>query len=135
MLTLLTQLETHMDSSVLATFYTVCMTWYLKREPAYMVCCFRSNPGRVSRTLELIREGSLFKSGLGDSQRKKENEHKHCPEQSEFLWCSSNLGVPRNLAGIKTDASKEKQPQGAADLTLRLSASQPAHHTPNSCTQ
>lgn len=103
------------------------ITWYLKREPKYVFWCFRSDSGRVSRILELIREWSLFKSGLGDSQHKEKNKHKH-PELSEFLWCSSNLEVPRNLARMKTDTSKEKWPQGVADSTLWLPAKQPITH-------
>lgn len=75
-----------------------------------------------------------MESGSRESQHKKENEHKRCPEHSEFLWCSANLGVPRNLAGMKTDASKEKRPQIIADIDL-VASRQAAHHTPNSHTQ
>lgn len=126
-LTLLTQLKTYTDNSVLVTFYMIYMTWYLKGEPKYVFWCFSSDSGRASRILKLIRERAVFKSGLGDSRRKKENEHKSS-ERSEFRWCPSHLGVPRNLASVKTDTSKEKLPQGVADLTLRL-VSQTAHQT------
>ena len=123
-LTLLTQLKTYTDNSVLVTFYMIYMTWYLKGEPKYVFWCFSSDSGRASRILKLIRERAVFKSGLGDSRRKKENERKSS-ERSEFRWCPSHLGVPRNLASVKTDTSKEKLPQGVADLTLRLSARRP----------
>ena len=47
--------------------------------------------GKGSVILQLIRERSLFKSGAGEPQHKKKNEHKRCPEQ-DFLCCSSDPG-------------------------------------------
>lgn len=52
--------------------------------------------GRARAILQLIREWSPSKSGLGSPQYSKENKHKISSEQGEFLRCSSNLGVPRN---------------------------------------
>ena len=83
--------------------------------------------GRGNVILQLIREWSLFKSGVGDPQHKKENGRKSYPEQSEFLYRSSGLEVPGNFAGGKTGTSKEKSLQGVADLPWV------AHHTPNGC--
>lgn len=66
-----------------------------------------------------------------DPQHKKENEDKSCPQQSEFKYCSSNLGIPRN-PGVKTGTSRGKLPQSVVDP---VTFSQAAYHTPNSCTQ
>ena len=74
--------------------------------------------GKGSVILQLIRERSLFKSGAGEPQHKKKNEHKTCPEQKDFLCCSSDLGIPRDPTGVKMGTSKEKAPRRVADMTL-----------------
>lgn len=84
--------------------------------------------GTVSVIVQLIREWSPFKAGVGDPQCRKENKHKSCTEQSECLCWSTNLGVPRDLAGVNTGTSREKSPQGVVDWTLCLSARQPIPH-------
>lgn len=64
--------------------------------------------GKGSVILQLIRERSLFKSGAGEPQHKKKNEHKTCPEQKDLLCCSSDLGVPKeDPAGVKMGTSKK----------------------------
>lgn len=67
--------------------------------------------GRARALLQLIRERSPSKSGLGRPQYSKENEHESSLERGEFLCCSSNFGVPRNHWSEHWSRLKEVTPR------------------------
>lgn len=89
--------------------------------------------GRARALLQLIRERSPSKSGLGRPQYSKENEHESSLERGEFLCCSSNFGVPRNHWSEHWSRLREVTPRcyGFDRVPLR----QATHHTANSCSQ